>query len=284
MQSRILGQLRHDTDFSDDIQRVLHFTGENSQYNEFRIGDWKTFVLQNASGRDDDGLVEEGTSALRVTPRGRQVPTILRWIADTFHTDKLKLVRVHSLGEGVLIPHRDFVEINQDVCRWTRIHVPVMTNEACLHSEEDTAFRMHKGEIWFLDASRLHSATNFSDERRLNLCLDFELHEAPIESVFKRAVMTDGLPRLDIVERAPLDDTFLGGLYALGAVLTAANYRDVVGLLSKVHFYREASLAQFFDWLIAISDGSRQPELSEKSRAFSRFLKAERKMHERFIL
>jgi L-proline 3-hydroxylase-like protein/aspartyl/asparaginyl beta-hydroxylase len=284
MQSRILGQLRHDADFADDIARILEFTGDNSHYSEFRIGDWKTFVLQNSSGRDDDGLVTEGAAPLVATPRGRSVSGILRWIEETFHTHALKLVRVHSLGDGVLVPHRDFIEINQAVCRWTRIHVPIMTNDLCLHAEEDAVFRMRPGEIWFLDASRLHSATNFSDQRRLNLCLDFELYDAPIESVFKTSVRTDDLPAPELVKREPLDDVFLAGIHALAAMLNLRNYRDAVGLLSKVPFYRNAGLASFFDWLIAISDDARDPILGDKSRAFARFLKAERKMHERFVL
>ena len=115
------------------------------------------------------------------------MPELNAWIEATFRLDLLRLARIHSLGDGVLIPHRDFVEFLDEKPAWTRIHIPIMTNDQCLHAEEDTVFRMRLGEVWHFDASRLHSATNFSAQRRLNLCLDFELGDLPLSAIFQYA-------------------------------------------------------------------------------------------------
>jgi hypothetical protein len=143
---------------------------------------------------------------------------------------------------------------------------------------------MRLGEIWHLEATHLHSAINHSDERRLNLCLDFEVGDAPAETVFKSPVSPGDLPRPKTVARPALDEPFVTGLLGLSRIINEWNYRDIVGLLSKVHFYRDANLSEFFDWLVEISKRSGSATLHEKSEDFCRFLRAERSMHERFAL
>lgn len=284
MHSKILSSAGDVSRFSDDIQIILGFTQENQNYSEFRIGDWKSYVLRNTSGLDDDGLVSESSQPLKVTPRGAGLHAINQWIDSHFEIKNLRLVRVHSMGDGVLIPHKDFLEFDAHANQWLRLHLPIKTNDRCLHSEEGEVFHMRQGEVWRLDAAQLHSATNDSDERRLNLCLDFDIGGDPIESVFKTPMSPTDLPKPQMVARQALDDSFMTGLMGLSRCINERNYRDIVGLLSKVHFYRDASLSMFFDWLIEVCRRSGSTALIEKSEAFCLFLRAERSMHQRFVL
>lgn len=284
MESRIIGVFDPKQISNEELQTILRFTGENTTYNEFRVGDWKTYIIRSSSGADSDGLVSPEASEASITPRGRELPELNAWIDRVFDTQKLRLARVHSLHDGVLIPHRDFIELGPDTPTWKRVHIPLQTNEQCLHSEEDVVFRMHLGEIWLFDASRLHSATNFSDSRRLNLCLDFELGDAPVSSVLRDAQMGQNLPKPEIIERPPISEAFLDAILGLSGFIDEKNFKDIIGVLAKVHFYKHASLSEFFDWLQKITDRSGQPALMKKAVDFSRFLRAERTMSERFAL
>ncbi|MCW5223350.1 hypothetical protein D5041_06990 [Verminephrobacter aporrectodeae subsp. tuberculatae] len=284
MYSKIMNTTNDIAHFQSDIGRIMYFTQDNKNYSEFCVGDWKTFVLRNVSGLDDDGLVTESNIPLKITPRGAELNSINQWIDSYFETKHLRLVRVHSMGDGTLIPHRDFLEFDEHANRWLRLHIPIKTNVACLHSEEKDVFHMRVGEIWHLDAVHLHSATNFSNERRLNLCLDFNIGDSPAESVFKKSVVSTKLPKPKMIERPALDEPFMTGLMGLSRIISDYNYRDIVGLLSKVHFYRKADLSQFFDWLLMISKHSGSAAVFDKSETFCRFLRAERIMHQRFTL
>lgn len=284
MNSSIIGYFPLADLFERSAPTILSFAGDNDHYDEFKIGDWKTFVFRNASGEDEDGFVGGAQSGTRLTPRGRQLPELNAWIEATFRLDLLRLARIHSLGDGVLIPHRDFVEFLDEKPAWTRIHIPIMTNDQCLHAEEDTVFRMRLGEVWHFDASRLHSATNFSAQRRLNLCLDFELGDLPLSAIFQYAGDARGDIAPEIVERPPLTHRFERGILCLSQVLNDYSYRQVVGLLSRIPFYVDVSLEQVFEWLNRIARDSGDEALHAKSTDFSRFLRVERGMQERFAL
>jgi hypothetical protein len=281
MNSRIIGEASIVLP-QTELNAMLQFAGENEDYSEFHYGDWKTFVIWSQSGADNDGLVIDRGVSGKPTPRAAALPALLDWIGNTFDTTLLKLGRIHSLGDGVLIPHRDFVEFGEDRLPWTRVHVPLHTNEQCLHSEDETVFRMRAGEIWFLDASNLHSAINFSNDRRLNLCLDFALDGQPIESVFRRTEALAVQHSPEIVSRAAMQPSFSRELAELGAALTEENFRDTVGTLAKVHFRSDVHIATFYDWLETVAERSGSAELRDKAGSYCRFLRAERDMGQRF--
>lgn len=67
---------------------------------------------------------------------------------------------------------------------------------------------MRAGEIWQLAAYRLHSATNFSEVRRLNLCLDFELGNRCASSLLRANSGSQDLPDPQIIMRQPMDEAF----------------------------------------------------------------------------
>ncbi|PZU68645.1 aspartyl/asparaginyl beta-hydroxylase domain-containing protein [Sphingobium sp.] len=284
MRSSIIGYLPNANLFAHSAAMISTFSGENDHYDEFKIGDWKTFVIRNASGADNDGFVGGEAAPTRPTARGHMVPELNQWIERHFRLDLLRLARVHSLGDGVLIPHRDFVEFEGDQIPWTRVHIPIQTNAECLHGEEDCIFRMHEGEVWHFDATRLHSATNFGAQRRFNLCLDFDLADLPLTAIFQRPEEAASERKPEIVERPAVTKAFEAGLLGLSRIIEARNYRTIVGLLSRVPFYRDAPLDQVFEWLLSICYESGNSALYEKTAAFSRFLRDERVISERFAL
>lgn len=284
MESKIVGTFNPEHISRNEIQIIEHFIQDDSTYNEFRVGDWKTYVIRSANTDNDQGLVARHGRSATVTAQGALLPELNAWIDRTFDTRTLRLARVHCLGDGVLIPHRDFIELGPNAPVWTRLHIPLKTNEHCLHSEESEVFRMRAGEIWQLAASRLHSATNFSEVRRLNLCLDFELGNSCASSLLRANSGSQDLPVPQIIMRQPMDKAFLNGLLDLSNLLDEKNFREIVGLLSRVHFYKQASLADFFDWLQEIARRSGKPPLLDKAKKFSHFLRAERDMLERFVL
>ncbi|CAM4301601.1 hypothetical protein F901_01790 [Acinetobacter dispersus] len=285
MHSKILGVMENNVNFNDDIHNILNFSNENNDYKEFRVGDWRTFVIRNSSGLDDDGLIQSGNFKLKITPRGEQIMNINNWIDHFFNTTLLRLARVHSMGDGgVLIPHRDFLELGEEGNHWFRVHIPIKTNDSCLHAENDEIFHMRQGEIWFLDAKHLHSATNSSPERRLNLCLDFEIKDLPYQSIFKKPIDEVFLPTPKMIKRENLNSDFVNGLHNLSKVITKENYWDIVGFLSKVPFYKNTGLSSFYEWMLKISEQSGDEYIFSKTKQFCQFLKAERKMYERFVI
>lgn len=284
MNSQIVGTCSIDLP-KVEIGSILSFDDENRQYSEFHYGDWKTFVIWSQTGLDHDGTVEDKGLAAKVTDRGKTLPVLNSWIAETFDTSRLKLARIHSLGDGVLIPHRDFVEFENNARPWTRVHVPLMTNEQCFHSEDDTVFRMRLNEVWFLDATRLHSATNSSDQRRLNLCLDFDLEGQGLQSIFKDPSKAQTqLPTPTIVQRPPLSEQFTKTFNHRASELNHQNLRDTIGWLAKIHFKNCVHIGTFFEWMISLCKASGDRSLHDLAVRYSRFLQCERRMGERFVL
>jgi len=67
---------------------------------------------------------------------------------------------------------------------------------------------MRHGEIWFLDAKHLHSAINLSPERRLNLCLDFEIRDCLYQSIFRKPINENSLQHPQMINRENLTTDF----------------------------------------------------------------------------
>ncbi|WP_414826833.1 hypothetical protein [Acinetobacter calcoaceticus] len=58
----------------------------------------------------------------------------------------------------------------------------------------------------------------------------------------------------------------------------------MVGFLSKVPFYKNTGLSSFYEWMLKISEQSGDEYIFSKTKQFCQFLKAERKMYERFVI
>ena len=278
MKSALLGKIALDQRrLARDVATCLKFSGSNEHYSEFYIGNWKTYVIWNSSGDDADGVVHEVPGAIRPTARGDSLPYVGELIREHFHLERLALARVHILGDGVLIPHRDYVELDKNLLR---VHVPLQTNERCLHSEQDTAFVMGQGEVWDLYAGNTHSAVNFSPVPRVNLCLDFHAEAGRHEQALSGGIDRTGLtPR--IKQRLPLGDAQREAIRQLAPLLHRDSYRDVLGFLARMHFLFEVSNEAVFDWLLELARSSRNEEIYEHTLRYRTFLLQRREFGER---
>lgn len=279
MNSRIIGQARIDEDRLREEVAVIDRFAARDDYSEYSFGSWRNYVLANGSGDKDDAMFRGYEGVRRSTQLAAQLPYILELVEETFHTENLKWVRLFTVQSGLIISHRDFVEFEAP---FVRVHVPIHTDLSCLHSEEDAVFHMRKGEVWFLDASTVHSACSLTSFKRISICLDFVDTGAPLESLLKHPPAS--VPEPLLVKRPPLDDAFLKSLRGLSGVVDPVNLRDVAGFLAKVHFYRDAHAADCFDWMIDIARDSGKPELLRKATTFKRFSIETRELGERFTL
>ena len=279
MKSRILGQVNLDPSLlAPELAKILDFHFKE-EYSDYSFGTWRSYVLANSEGDDEDTAFRSYEGRPQRTALGRALPYVDQIIEEVFDTEHLKWARIFLVHNGLLISHRDFVELDEP---FVRLNMPLSTHPSCLHSEEEVVFHMRQGEVWFLDARTVHAACSLFDFRRISLCLDFADDGRPLEEWLqpRRRVGPEASPHL--VTREPLTEKFKHALIALSPMLTRESFRDVIALLGKVHFYRQAHAADVFDWLTEIARRSGDPELVERSLAFKRFCIQQRTLGERF--
>jgi hypothetical protein len=285
MNSRIIGKLDFDDDLlRQEIEKILQFPDVKEEYSEYRFGTWKNYVLWNESGDEGDTLFQGVRGGTLKTGFGKQLEHINSVIEETFLTEKLKMVRANLLRDAVLVPHRDYVEFKDNSSRLARLHIPISTDLNSLHAEDEHVFHMRKGEIWFLDVSRIHSACNMSERPRISLVLDFCLDGAPLETALKPTARGNAGIEPMMIEREPVSEDFLKTIASFKHVINKTNYRDIVLFLSRIHFYKDVRLDTFFDWLIEICVGVEDRSLLEKSIGFKRYMLKERELAQRFAL
>lgn len=285
MNSRIIGAVELDENLlRRDIETILSFSDVKEEYSEYRFGTWKNYVLWNGSGDEKDTLFKGMQGGAVKTGLGRPLEYLNSVIEENFRTDRLKMVRANLLSDAVLIPHRDYVEFKSDSSRLARLHIPLQTDRDSLHAEDGHVFHMRRGEVWYLDVSRIHSACNMSETPRISLVLDFGLDGQPLEMAFKHPLRHRQCPAPTMIEREPAGEDFLKTIESLRHVINRTNYRDIVLFLSRVHFYKDVDLAVFYDWLVAICEGHEDGFLLEKSLSFKEYMIKSRELSQRFAL
>jgi L-proline 3-hydroxylase-like protein/aspartyl/asparaginyl beta-hydroxylase len=277
MESRIIGRLDLDAaQTRRDVDRILA-SPATSTYSGYSFGTWNIFVLWNASGNASDSTIREFAGSGRFTDLGLQTTYIASVIESNFRTDRMKWVRAFLLKRGNVVPHRDYLEFKKPLAR---IHLALFTDDSSMHSEDDEVFRMRSGEIWYLAAEKVHSAATLTDFPRTVICMEFDLPcgQGP-EAMFLRRSECAPLPPC-IVQREPLMASELEAIYQLGNIINEQNYGDVVGLLSKVHFYKRTPAGDLFDWMIEITRRSGKVGLIERATDFKRNCIERRRMNE----
>lgn len=202
----------------------------------YAVGPWRKSVVM---ARDERG-------ALAPNALGAQLPYVAEQVQAAFYCERVALVQIFAAGPGAYVrPHVDWTAAEPI---FTRLHVPLRTDERCFSSEDDTVYQMRAGEIWFVDGSRPHSAGCFSAITRLHLVVEGD-PDVPPEALVR--AHAPGSAR--IVERPPLRAEQLDAILALGALVTQANLMRIADLLGTVHFCRRVSCADLYDWLIEIA-------------------------------
>lgn len=234
----------------------------SSSYSDFAFSPLRNTMLWNATGEMDEALLGGYAGAARPTEHGRALPYVQELITGLFRTEHLRFARLLVLQPGcVMVPHRDYLELDQDMIR---IHVPLRTSEHCFSSQGASVFHMRAGEVWFLDATRTHTAASFWDVDRIHLTCDF-VAENP-QDVLKQesAEAYPGVPSQNIAPRRPLRGEERDALRGFAKLIDLNNYRDVMAVLTKRHFEAEIHAEEVFDWMKDIAALSGRPEVVER--------------------
>jgi hypothetical protein len=163
---------------------------------------------------------------------------------------------------GVIRPHRDWVSGD---AAFVRFHIPLITNDHCLNSEDKRVYHMATGEIWQLSSERVHSGGCFSNDLRVHLVLDF----APDAMPLLAASAPSANPRPPPVRRA-LSAFELDAIEGLSHLVSSRNFDAVYDLLAPLHFEWEAHAGDVYAWLRAIAERSGDPELTARSDRLTR--------------
>lgn len=269
-------------------QEIAYLNGipkQQEEYDEFGQGYWKNLSLYNASGEADDTQYRETEQAIP-TEYMAHCPTIESIIQDHFNTSKLKMVRARNLIDGMVIPHRDFVELNTQANKYFRVFIAVEENKDAFHSDEKGVFQMKPGEVWFLDAAIDHAAINFSNKSRMFLCFDFVLEHAEDDKViFNSHANID----FDVVQtyepRQPLTaDKVEQLIQSTAMLLTQDTFKDMLFALSKMHFIYDVPVREVFDWMHKAALIKGDIKMINKSKALKRYLVEARELKERFSI
>lgn len=242
--------------------------------------------LWNASGDEFDTMYRDFDYPARQTKYGRQLPYIDSIIRENFTFNYLKMVRMRSLIDGIVIPHKDFVEVGEHIPQCFRVFIALEDNEEAFHSDEQAVFRMRKGEIWFLDAAIVHAAANFSNKSRVHLCLDYIFPEkfSPADIFVNPNLYTPELAPLIISREKPPSNFEESLILTFTKTISKHNMKDIVSLLSKMHFYMQVPVGACYDWLVEIARRSGDSAILKKAEHLRTYLIIDRKLGERFSL
>ncbi|XXX72877.1 aspartyl/asparaginyl beta-hydroxylase domain-containing protein [Sorangium sp. So ce134] len=244
-----------------DLARALRLRRKGA-CGELICGGWRSCMLWNGSGDADDARPEDRPRPAKQTAHGKALPYISDLLQRTFDLDRLRFARLARLAPGsVIVPHRDSLELREPL---TRLHVPLATDGDCYSAEDDIVYRMRCGEVWFLDATRPHSAASFSGEDCVHLILDFVAVDS-IDSVMRvPASRQRSIPPESVARRNPLAPGEKDALFAMASIIDRTNYKDVLAILIKKCFTADLIVSTVFDWLSAMAALSGDRELMDR--------------------
>ncbi|MEC0666588.1 aspartyl/asparaginyl beta-hydroxylase domain-containing protein [Priestia flexa] len=285
MPSYIFGKIDiNDNLLKKDLEIHDAFPKIPEEYDEFSSGFWMNCTLMSASEDQTDTQYRDYDHSIKKTGYGEKLPYINRLLEENFTFDNLKMVRTRNLVDALIMPHRDFVDLNKDIQQYFRVFIPLEDTELAFHSDEDNVFRMRKGEVWFLDAGIVHAAANFSNKNRLFLCLDYSFDgEYQPSDIYKNKEMYTRDIEPCIIEREEINDEFEEELISsLSKVISRHNFKEMVFLLSKVHFYKNVPVDKCYKWLAEIAKRSGDELMADKAEKVHQYLIEKRELGERF--
>lgn len=276
MRTQRIARLALDTDQIGRDMELLPRLELSTAYSDYLCGGpWLSCVLWSVGAATGDGFLThyEKSAVASWTPQVERLPAVRELVERNFHTRKLKFARLAMMLPGsVIIPHRDLLELDKPL---HRLHVPLITDDNSFFSERNIVFRMRVGELWFLDASDVHSAACFSDRPRVHLILDF-MDDACAEDIVSvpYALNGGGIDDDCIVQRPALTAAERSALHALSELLDERNHRKIVELV--IHQHYRADGGDEFTWRTLLDIAQRAP-----NRRAADLL---REMHRYFLL
>lgn len=146
---------------------------------------------------------------------------------------------------------------------------------------------MLKGDIWFLDASVIHAAYNFSNDSRVILCLDFQYHNS--DNVHPNVVLKENFIHKENIEpmifnRAKLRkqdiDDFIS--HISNSIDTIEDIKKAVIKISSTHVHHEIPIGKIYDILIEAA-GIKGKEIYELCEEMKQYYIIKRSLGERFV-
>ena len=285
MASKIIGKIKvDDYDLEKDIKYLNSITKQPEEYDEFGQGYWKNLSLYNASG-DASDTQYRNTDRCLPTEYATHCPSIQKLVQQNFKLDNLKMIRARSLVDGLVIPHRDFVELDKQIT-YFRVFVALENNEEAFHSDEHGVFQMKTGEVWFLDAGISHAAVNFGLKSRMFLCLDF-MYEGEFEytDIFTNRSALKEYRSSFYISREPFTNSQKEEVIsATSKILDRFTFKDVVFALSKYHFIYDLPVSSCYDWIISAAEQKNNIEIVKKAKSLRKYLIEKRDMGERYSI
>jgi hypothetical protein len=285
MASKIVGAIETQSyNLAKDVDFLNSVTKLPEEYDEFGQGYWKNLSIYNASGHAADSQYRSVDKCVP-TEYAMRCPEVQRFIETNFKPDNLKMVRARGLIDGMVIPHRDFVELDKSVT-YFRVFVALENNQESFHSDECGVFQMKAGEVWFLDAGINHAAINFGGGSRMFLCLDFMFYsEFDAADIFADSALVTSYRESFYVDRKPLDAKSRDEIIASTAkILSRYTFKDLVFALSKYHFIYDVPVTCCYDWIVSAAETIRDQEVIQKAKSLRKYLIEKRSMGERFII
>lgn len=253
MYSHVLGVIPPQLiDAAAEDAAKLEANGYTSAYEEYSVGRWATAPLWGSSSGKQNGEVVEHSDAAQPIVSVDTLGNINNLIADYFDVQYLRCARLFRASHGaIVLPHRDYLEHQRG---FTRIHVPLVTHAAQERSTEDrSCFHMRRGEVWYLDARRVHSAGVTGSARRVHLVLDFA-HSVPPAETIVRSLEPHQRPLM--INRPALPQNLLSSYIALAPFVNAASWRELLHILARVHLRYEVGVEDVYSWLQEIAANS----------------------------
>jgi hypothetical protein len=273
-ESRLRKDLEHSTS--------LRFSEAYSNY--LIGGPWKSLMLWANGGDSGDGVIAryEHDKPSSFTDIGEQFPYLKELIANTADLSRLSFVRLATFSNSVIMPHRDYLELNglpDDVRSEHRVHICLATNPNIIFSEDNTVYRMLPGDVWFLDVARPHAVASLTNEPRTHLIFDFvgKPGDGPLMKVTEANAGDDaGIPASRRVERPPLTDADRASLMRLADVLTMDNFFEVFSIIIKKHFRADGGDGFMWDTFTAVAGACHDPGVLPRTLELRRYTMLDR--------
>jgi hypothetical protein len=245
-------------------------------------GAYKSCMLWTLGGDAGDGVVTkyDHRQPGAFTQYGNQLPYLRELISTVVDLDRLNFVRLAKVQNSVIIPHRDLLELGDlpdETRNAHRAHIPLVTNEDCFFNERNTVYRMRKGEIWFLDATEIHSVAVLSAEERIHLMLDFVNAPSakPLITIAGRSADA-GIPEDRTLARPPLTDADRAALLQLAGVMTMETVDDIFSIVIKKHYRYDGGDEFVWNTMIDIARASADPATLRHIEDLRRYFTIER--------
>lgn len=260
-----------------DLEESASFVWSEAYSDYLFGGAWKSCMLWAPGGDDGDGVVTNyaNEQPSTFTHYGLRLAYLRELIGSVADLNRLNFVRLAKVSNSVIIPHRDLLELANlpDMDRNAhRMHIPLVTNEDCFFSEGNSVFRMRQGEVWFLDASEIHSVAVLSNEQRIHLIFDFvdQPSSAPLVKVDGDSHCT-GIPGQSSVQRPRLSDADQVQLRQLANVLTMDTFNEIFSIVIKKHFRYDGGEDFVWNTMVEMAAVSDDPEVrrhAEEQRSY----------------